>query len=71
LLLVIDGMAEKYGLLPSEVLEKATTMDLAISYQAGILKMREQKKQRGEGISDTYSESEILEKWNKVKGTKV
>lgn len=69
MLLVIDGMAEKYGLLPSEVLERATTMDLAISYNATVLKMREQKKQRGESISDTYTESEILERWNKAKGT--
>jgi len=69
LLLVIDGMAEKYGLLPSEVLQRATTTDLAISHHASILKMREQKKQRGESISDTYTEAEILQRWNKTKGS--
>ena len=61
-------MAERYSMLPSEILGKATTQDLSIFYNASVLRMREQKKQSGQSIADTYSESDILEKWNKVKG---
>lgn len=67
MLLVIDGMAEKYGLLPSEVLQKGTTMDLAINYNANIIKVREQRKARGESIADTFTQNEIMSTWNKFK----
>lgn len=60
-------MAEKYGLLPSEVLQKGTTMDLAINYNANIIKVREQRKARGESIADTFTQNEIMSTWNKFK----
>ena len=46
-MLVIDHMAEKYGMLPSELLEKATTHDLMIYNNANMIKLREDKKSRG------------------------
>ena len=47
-------MAEKYGMLPTDILEKATTMDLLIFNTATMVQLREQKKSRGEDINDTY-----------------
>lgn len=67
-MLVIDHMAEKYGMLPSELLEKATTHDLMIYNNANMIKLREDKKSRGENITDTYSQEELQAIWNKAKG---
>lgn len=67
--MAIDSMAEKYSMLPSQILETATTVDLMIHVNASVLKMREQKKSRGEDITDTYTQEEIMERYNKAKGT--
>ena len=67
--MAIDGMAEKYSMLPSQILSTATTVDLMIHVNASVSRVREQKKSRGEDISSTYNQNEIMEKWNKVKGT--
>jgi len=66
--MAIDSMAEKYSMLPTQILSTATTVDLSIHVNASVLRMREQKKQRGDDLSDTYSQEEIISKWNKVKG---
>jgi len=68
LVLVISDMAEKYGMLPSEVLEKATTHDLMIYNNANMIKLREYKKEKGESISDTISQTELNAIWDKTKG---
>ena len=60
-------MAQAYGMLPSEVLDKATTQDLMIYNNANMIKYREDKKSKGESISDTYSQSELEAIWNKTK----
>jgi len=52
-------MAEKYGMLPTELLQKASTFDFMIYYNASILRDRYQKQNRGENIADTYSQAEI------------
>ena len=67
-MLVINDMAEKYGMLPSEVLEKATTQDLMIYNNANMIKVREDKKAKGESISDTISQTELNAIWDKTKG---
>lgn len=61
-------MAEKYGMLPTEILSRGSTMDLVVFNTATMKKIKEQKKQAGESIADTYTQDEIMEKWNKVKG---
>jgi len=61
-------MAEKYGMLPSEVLEKATTQDLMIYNNANMIKLRDYKKERGESISDTISQTELNAIWENTKG---
>ena len=63
-------MAEKYGMLPSDVLNTATTIDLQIHYAASLIKLREQRKAEGKNIGDTYSQSEIDEMYNNFKGRK-
>lgn len=54
-------MAQKYSLLPSELLERGTTMDLQFHYMAETHRDREQKKARGDvkGLAETYTKSEI------------
>ncbi len=54
-------MAEKYGMLPSEILSRATTLDMLIFNTSNIIMLREQKKSRGENINDTYDPQELEE----------
>lgn len=60
-------MAHRYGMLPSEVLERGSTFDLQIYQNSGILKERETKKARGESINDTYTPEQITEMYDKFK----
>ena len=64
---MIDGMAERYSMLPTEVLQKATTVDLVFYYNARLISLREQKKARGESIADTFTKSEISEVYDNFK----
>ena len=52
-------MAQKYGILPTEILQKATTHDFMIFYNANLIKYRDDKISRGESIADTYSQSDL------------
>tara|TARA_S200002703_G_C3656496_1_gene201561 strand:+ start:149 stop:355 length:207 start_codon:yes stop_codon:yes gene_type:complete len=54
-------MAEKYGMLPSEILSKATTLDMLIFNTSNIIMLREQSKGRGEDINHTYDSKELEE----------
>jgi len=68
MVLVINDMAEKYGMLPSEVLEKATTHDLMIYNNANMIALRDYKKQKGEDITDTFRQEDLNKMWENVKG---
>ena len=70
LICVIQNMAETYGMLPTEILDKATTIDLQLHYAASLIRLRESKKARGESINDTYSQSEINAMYDQFKGRK-
>lgn len=61
-------MAERYSMLPTEVFAKATTFDLHIFNNSNAIKMREEKKGRGENITDTYDQQELVNMYNKFKG---
>ncbi len=61
-------MAEKYGMLPTEILSRGSTMDLVVFNTATMAKIRAQKKHAGESIVDTFTQDEIMESWSKVKG---
>lgn len=61
-------MAEKYKMLPSELCERGSTLDIQIHIHAEKHKDRERKKASGQNISETYTQAEINEvyaKWRK------
>jgi hypothetical protein len=60
-------MAERYSMLPSMILQEATTHDLQIFTLANSIKDREMKKARGESIADTYNQSQIDTMYNNFK----
>ncbi len=68
MLCLIESMAERYGMLPSDILDRGTTQDIMIYNNAHIIRVREEKKARGESIADTINQSELDDIWHKVKG---
>ena len=52
-------MAQHYGMLPTELLKKASTFDFMIHNNANILRDRWSKQRQGENIADTFSQDEI------------
>lgn len=69
MILMIDGLAKRYGLLPSEVLNKSTTMDLYIMDAAMSFENYHHKKQMNNGVdpAPNYSEKELLDMLNRNK----
>ncbi len=67
LLVAIEDMAQKYGMLPTDIMQKATTVDFMIYYNANLIKIREDKRSRGENINDTYTQSEIDQVYSNFK----
>ena len=68
IIMIVDSMAAKYGMLPTEILAKGSTQDLQFHIHAETLRDRETKKARGEDISDTFTQAEISEvykRWRK------
>ena len=65
---VIDGLGERYGMLPTQVLEQATTFDMQIFYNAAIIRDRAQKKAKGESIADTYTPGQVEEMYRQRTG---
>ena len=59
-------MASKYSKLPSEILRDATTQDLSIHIHAETQRMRDRAKDKSD-VSKSFSQSEILEAYNRVK----
>lgn len=62
MILMIDGLAKRYGLLPSEVLNKCNTLDLYIMDAAMSFENFHHKKAMNNGkdpIPD-YTEAELL-----------
>jgi hypothetical protein len=57
-LLSIDTLSQRYGLLPSELLERATTFDLYVCNSA--IKYQQIKQNEAEGKFDHYSEDQLL-----------
>lgn len=69
LILTIDSMGKRYGMLPSEVLERSNTFDLYIMDAALSFENFHHKKQMNNGQDPLpeYSESELLAMLNKNK----
>lgn len=66
----IDGLGKRYGLLPSEVLQRANTFDLYIIDAALTFEQYHQKKaaNNGQAPLQEYTNNELLEIFNKGKG---
>ena len=58
-------MAEKYSVLPSELLQRGNTFDIQFHVLAETYKDRERKKASGDtaGLTDNYSKAEIEERY--------
>ena len=69
LILTIDGLGKRYGMLPSEVLNRSNTFDLYIMDAAMTFENYHHKKQMNNGrdpIAD-FTETELLTLLNKNK----
>ena len=60
-------MAEKYGILPSVLLEQGSTIDIQIYHVAENIRLRQQNIKDGKDITNTYNEDYLKEKLNNVK----
>ena len=70
LILTVDSLGKRYGMLPSEVLERSNTFDLYIMDAALSFEQFHHKKQMNNGIepAPNYTTDELLTMLNKNKG---
>ena len=70
LILTVDGLGKRYGILPSEVLERCNTFDLYIMDAAMTFESYHHKKQMNNGREPMpdYTTDELQNIMNKVKG---
>ncbi|MFY8212574.1 MAG: hypothetical protein ACOVLB_07925 [Candidatus Nanopelagicus sp.] len=66
MIVTLDTVAERYGLLPSEVLTRSTTLDLYVM-DAAISYHNYQSKKANKQLAETPSTEELLEMIKKVK----
>jgi len=57
-ILSIDTMSQRYGVLPSELLQRATTFDLFVCNSS--IRYQQNKENEANGKFDHYSEEELL-----------
>lgn len=67
MLLTLDTLGSRYGLLPSEVLVRANTLDLAVMDAAVSYEHFMQKKESGE-YAGNHSEDELMKIMNEARG---
>ena len=60
-------MAREYGCLPSYILDNGNTLDIQIYTHTTNYRIRQQKMRSGEDITDTYSQAELEEMWQKTR----
>jgi hypothetical protein len=65
----IDGLGKRYGMLPSEVLRKADTLDLYIIDAALTYESYQNKKamNKGQVPAEMYSNDQLIEMFKKGK----
>jgi len=54
----IDTMSQRYGILPSELLQRATTFDLFVCNTS--IRYQQNKENESQGKFDHYSEEELM-----------
>lgn len=63
---MIDGIAHRYGLLPSEVLARATTQDVYVFDTYGSYKQYLSDKEKNKGVAPSSAElAQQVEEWKK------
>ena len=63
-ILSIDTMSQRYGVLPSELLQRATTFDLFVCNSS--IRYQQNKENEANGKFDHYSEEELMAIRNRV-----
>jgi hypothetical protein len=58
MILTIDQLATRYGMLPSEIMVRATTFDLVMMDAA--LGFQRHHRDRAEGVMPNYTEDDLL-----------
>lgn len=66
-LLQIDGLGKRYGLLPSEILKRATTIDLYIMDAVMSWEEYQHKKQNNKNLVPHTTQEQLLRILNKNK----
>ena len=61
--MIIDTMAQKYGMLPMQVLEQANTGDMQI--HIAVEQHREKMRDPNYDMNKDYTQEELLEIWQK------
>ena len=66
-MLLVDSMASKYGMLPTDVIRKATTQDVQIHFNVEAFRDDERQKASGKPVdlNKQYTEEELQEVWQK------
>ncbi len=67
-MIMLDQMAERYGKLPSELIEHATTVDLFV-YDTSV-SYRNLLERRSRGEKDEIPQDVLLKKWEEYKNVK-
>ena len=64
---MVDSMASKYGMLPTEVLERANTQDVLIHFNVEAYRDDERQKASGKPVdlNKQYTQEELQEIWQK------
>ena len=66
-MLLVDSMASKYGMLPTDVIRNATTQDVQIHFN--VEAFRDDERQRASGkpvdLNKQYTQEELQAVWQK------
>ena len=65
MMMVIDTMAQKYGMLPMQVLEQGNTGDMQI--HIAVEKHRDKMRNPNYDMNQDYTQEELKEIWQKSK----
>ena len=67
--MMLDSLGERYGKLPSEVLETATTFDIQMFDIAVKHRNKQMRKASGDyNIKEEYTPDQLQDIWNKTHG---
>lgn len=68
MILMLDTMSQRYGLLPSETMDRASTFDLVILEAAISYENFQRAKAEGKLHELNHDENELLKVWEKRNG---